>query len=136
MRGLFMAECYRLLEDGGLRLLEDGGIRLLEVCEISAPNGNRPREYQPTYHELRERRRIEEKFEEAELALKSTEIKIEQLEFRRLRDLADSAMQFELLGLIAQQQELSRLLHELQQQKLRALQDDDDFMMLLMSLPN
>jgi len=97
-----------------------------------APNGNR--EYRPTYHELRERREIERKFEEAQLNLKATEIKIEEVEFRRLRDLADQALQMELLGLIGQQQQLERLLEQLQQQKLRALNDDDDFIALLMCL--
>ncbi len=99
-----------------------------------APNGGR-REYQPTYHELRERHRLERQFEEAQLDLKSTEIKIEELEFKRLSDLADRTMQLELLQLLATQHELQQLLDSLQQQKLRALQDDDDFMMLLMAYP-
>jgi hypothetical protein len=98
------------------------------------PNGNGRREYQPTYHELRERREIERKFEEAQLDLKSTQIKIENLEFKRLSDLADRAMQMELLQLLATQHQLQQLIDQLQQQKLRALQDDDDFVMLLMQI--
>lgn len=100
-----------------------------------APNGNRRQEYQPTYYELQERREIERKFKEAQVELKSTQIKIEALEFKRLRDLADQAMQLELLQLLAQQDKLMRLIERLQQQKLRALQDDDDFIALLMYLP-
>lgn len=96
------------------------------------PNGNRWREYKPTYHEMRERRAIERKFQEAELDLKSTKIKIEELEFKRLQDLADQAMQLELLQLLAQKHQLTQFIEQLQQQKLRALQDDDDFVMLLM----
>lgn len=100
------------------------------------PNGNRPirQEYQPTYHELRNQREIERKFEEAQLSLKSTEIKIEQLEFKRLSDLADRAMQLELLQLLAQQHELVQLIEQLQQQRLRALADDEDVLAVLMAL--
>lgn len=98
------------------------------------PNGNRNREYQPTYHELKERREIERKLEEAELNIKANQIRIEELEFKRLRDLADQAMQLELLQLLAQQNELQMMLDALQQQKLRALNDDDEFVALLMCL--
>lgn len=99
------------------------------------PNGNRKREYQPTYYELQQRRAIEREFEKAELDLKSNQIKIEDLEFRRLRDLADESMQKELLLLIIQQNELQQLFNRLHQQKLKALSDDDEFLMLLMCLP-
>ena len=95
------------------------------------PNGGRPREYQPTYHELREQREIERKFEEAELNLKATQIKVEELEFKRLSDLADRAMQMELLQLLAQRHELEQLLYGVQQQKLRALNEDDELMLLI-----
>jgi len=105
------------------------------VPVVVAPNGNR-QEYQPTYHEMRERREIERKFEEAKLELKSTEIKIENLEFKRLQDLADQAMQLELLQLLALQNDLTLLIEQLQQQKLRALNDDDEVMFLMMCLPN
>jgi len=101
---------------------------------VIAPNGNRRQEYQPTYYELKERRDIERKFEEAELNLKANQIKVETLEFKRLSDLADNAMQLELLQLLAQQQELTQLIERLQQQRLRALQDDDDLIAILMCL--
>lgn len=100
-----------------------------------APNGGR-REYQPTYHELRERREIERKFEEAQLDLKSTQIKIVDLEFKRLQDLSDQSMQIELLQLLAQQHELTQLIEQLQQQKLRALNEDDEFVFLMTCLYN
>jgi hypothetical protein len=99
--------------------------------EVLAPNGNRRQEYQPTYHELKELRDIERKFEEARLDLKSNQIKIEELEFKRLQDLADKSMQLELLQLLAQQQELVQLIEQLQQQKLRAMNDDSDFIFLM-----
>lgn len=98
---------------------------------IISPNGNRRQEYQPTYYELQNQRAIERQFEEAELDLKANEIKIEELEFKRLRDLADQAMQLELLQLMAQQQELMLLIEELQQQKLRVMRDDDEFVLLM-----
>lgn len=98
------------------------------------PNGNRFREYKPTYHELKERRAIEQKFREAQLDLKSTQIKIEELEFKRLRDLEDRTMQIELLGLLTQQHQLTQLIEQLQQQKLRALSDDEEVLTLLMYL--
>ena len=44
-------------------------------------------------------------------------------------------MQLELLQLLAQQQELMQFINMLQQQKLRAQADDDDFLALLMYLP-
>lgn len=128
-----MAECFRLLEDGSFRLLESGGFRLLEICEDDnlAPNGNRKREYQPTYYELQQSREIERKLEETQLNLKAAEIKIETLEFKRLSDLADQAMQMELLQLLALQNQLQEQLEQLQQQRLRALQDDDDMVFLM-----
>lgn len=102
-----------------------------EPVEQLTPNGNKWREYQPTYHELRERREIERKFEEARLDLKSVQIKIDELEFKRLSDLADSSMQMELLQLLATQHQLQQLIDQLQQQKLRALQDDEEMMLLM-----
>jgi hypothetical protein len=103
---------------------------------VLAPNGNRNvrREYQPTYYELKNQRDIERKFQEAELSLKVVESKIEDMELMRLRDLADRAMQMELLALLSEQHELKMMLEQLQQQKLKALQDDDDFVALLMCL--
>jgi len=115
----------------GYQVARNGG----EPVQPLNPNGGR-REYQPTYHELREQRAIERRLEEAELNLKATQIKVEELEFKRLSDLADQAMQAELLFLLSQQQELEQILYGLQQQKLRALNEDDELLMLLMALPN
>lgn len=134
--------CFRLTEDGGYRILENGlDFRVVEICGVipitNDPNGNRQiYEYQPTYHELRERREIERKFEEAQLDLKAKQIRIEDLEFKRLHDLSDQAMQMELLQLLAQQYELQQLLEQLQQQKLRALNEDDEFVFLMTCLYN
>ena len=101
-----------------------------------APNGGARREYQPYYYELQNRRKIEKKVQEAELDLKATENKIETLEIKRTRDLADEAMQIELVGLLTQQNQLMQLINKLHQQKLRALNDDEEVMMLLMRLIN
>lgn len=97
------------------------------------PNGGARREYRPRYHELREQRAIERRFQEAQLDLKANQIKIEELEFKRLSDLADKSMQLELLQLLARQQQLNQMIEQLQRQKLKALQDDDDFVALLMA---
>lgn len=99
------------------------------------PNGNRPlKEYQPTYHELRNLRAIEREFEDAQISLRITDSKIESLEFKRLHDLADQAMQAELLGLLAQQNELMQLLEKLQKERLRVLRDDEEIVAILMCL--
>lgn len=103
---------------------------------VLAPNGNGRKEYQPTYYEMRERREIERKFEEARLDLKATQIQIEQLEFNRLRDLADAALQLELIALLARQNDLMLLIEQMQQQKLKALADDDELLTLLMYVVN
>ena len=87
--------------------------------------------YKPTKDSLY----IERMIEDVKLNLKSLQIKIDELEFKRLHDLADQAMQMELLQLLSQQQELMQLIEQLQQQKLRALSDDDDIIALLMCLP-
>ena len=118
-------------QGSGFQIGRFGGVP--PIVEIT-PNGNGRREYQPTYHELRNQREIERRFEEAQLSLKSTEIKIEQLEFKRLSDLADRAMQLELLQLVAQQHEWVQLIEQLQQQRLRALADDEDVLAVLMAL--
>jgi len=100
------------------------------------PNGNRPtrREYQPTYHELRNRRELEREVEATEISLRITDSKIESLEFKRLHDLADTAMQVELLGLLAQQNELMQLLEQLRQQRLGLLREDEELIAILMCL--
>jgi hypothetical protein len=98
------------------------------------PNGGASREYQPYYYELQNRRKIERKLEEAEIILKLLEKKIESVEIKRSRDLADESMQKELLALLKRQNELMQLIETLRQQKLRVLRDDEEFLTLLMYL--
>jgi hypothetical protein len=98
------------------------------------PNGGARREYQPYFYELQNLREIENKFKEAELDLRAATIKIEALELKRTRDLADEAMQAELLMLLAEQNRLMQLIETLRQQKLRVLRDDEEFLTLLMYL--
>jgi hypothetical protein len=104
------------------------------------PNGGgRHREYQPTYYELENHRRklkaYKDSERETELELKSVEYKIEDLEFRRLRDLADETMQLQLIALIKEQQILTMLLKELQMKKEQWRKEEDDILILLMSQP-
>lgn len=98
------------------------------------PNGGARREYQPYYYELQNRRKLERKLEEAEISLKILEKKIESVEIKRSRDLADESMQRELIALLTQQNELIRIINDLQQQKLMVMRDDDDFVAILMYL--
>ena len=97
-------------------------------------NGGAKRAYQPTSYELRARRELEDKLNNAELDVKAAQIKIENLEFKRLRDLADEAMQLELLMLLKEEQRLQKILDSIIQKKLAVLRDDDDFAVLLMCL--
>lgn len=98
------------------------------------PNGGARREYQPTAYELKNRRDIELKIQKAEVSLAALEKKIEKVEVKRFKDLANEAMQIELLGLLTQQNELMQLIDRLQQQRLRMFEDDNDFITLLMHL--
>ena len=98
------------------------------------PNGGARREYQPYHYELQNRRDIEKRFKEAELDLRAATIKIETLERKRTRNLADEKMQAELLMLLAEQNRLMQLIEVLRQQKLRVLKDDEEFLALLMYL--
>ena len=128
--------CNILLQTGGkiIKQAADGFLLLANcVADAIAPNGGARQEYQPTHYELRHRKDIERKFEEAKLDLKATQIKIDNLEFKRLHDLADQALQIELLQLLAQQHQLMQLINQLQQQKLRALNDDEEILMLLVA---
>ena len=127
-----MAFQSNAFQSSGFQIARFGGVP--PIVEL-APNGNGRREYQPTYYELKAQRDFERKIENAALDLKATEIKIEELELKRLRDLADRQMQTELLALLAMQNELQQRIQALEQQRLRLLQDDDDFVALLMSLP-
>lgn len=104
------------------------------------PNGGgRHREYQPTYYELENHRRKLEAYKdserETELELKSVEYKIEDLEFRRLRDLADESMQLELIALIKEQHILNQILRELQIKKEMWRREEDDIIVIMMSMP-
>jgi hypothetical protein len=132
---------YTIIADGGVYSYSGNNANFLYTGQQpDAVGGGNPRsykrEYQPTTYELIERRKIEREFEEAQLKLKTTENKIKTLEVKRARDLADEAMQVELLGLLTQQNELMQLIKELQQQKLRIINDDDEVMLLLMRLIN
>ena len=60
--------------------------------------------------------------------LRAVEYKIQDLEFRRLRNMADINMQQELVNLLQLQQELQR-------QELLAQQYESDFEVLMISLP-
>lgn len=98
---------------------------------ILTPNGGALREYQPTSYELRDQRKTEREFQKVKQSLKTLEKKIEKVEVKRSQDLANEAMQIELLALLTKQNELMQLLDRLQQQRLRVLEDDNDFVMLL-----
>ena len=118
----------------GVSSAVSGATGVLTALQSFAPNGGARREYQPYHYELQNRREIEKKFKEVELDLRAATIKIEALELKRTRDLADEAMQAELLMLIAEQNRLMQLIETLRQQKLRVLRDDEEFLTLLMYL--
>ena len=128
--------CRITLEDGsGFLLLEDGsGFLQLETCEDDqiAYSGNRYRDYQPTYYELQARRNIEKQIESTKIDIKATNLRIEDVELTRLRDLADERMQKELIALLMEDQRLQLLLVE-QQTRLAMLRDEDDALILLMA---
>ena len=104
------------------------------------PNGGRNREYQPYAYELQNNQAIadrqrEDKLE-AENEARAVQYKLDDLEFRRLRDLADESMQLELLALLQQQQDLQNLLVELELQRLIRQRNEDDLLVILMCLNN
>jgi len=104
------------------------------------PNGGRSREYQPYAYELQNNQAIadrqrEDKLE-AENEARAVQYKLDDLEFRRLRDLADESMQLELLALLQQQQDLQNLLVELELQRLIRQRNEDDLLVILMCLNN
>lgn len=114
--------------------------QIVTAISVITPNGGAVRhEYQPTYYELENHRKKLKAFKdserEAELELKSVEYKIEDLEFRRLRDLADKNMQLELIALIKEQHILNQLLQELQIRKQQWRREEDDILILMMSMP-
>ena len=103
-------------------------------------NGGRNREYQPYAYELQNNQAIadrqrEDKLE-AENEARAVQYKLDDLEFRRLRDLADESMQLELLALLQQQQDLQNLLVELELQRLIRQRNEDDLLVILMCLNN
>jgi hypothetical protein len=106
---------------------------------LNPPNGNRRREYQPYTYELQKSHAERLKFKEREdailLEIKAAELKVEVLEFRRLKRLADQKMQQELLKLLSEQQKLLLLLDNLRMQEQNRLRDEDDIFILLLSLP-
>ena len=63
---------------------------------------------------------------ESERSIRANQYRIEDLEFRRLRDLSNVLMQTELLALLTEQQA--------QLNKLTALRNEQDFLVLLMCL--
>lgn len=104
------------------------------------PNGNRQRrDYTPTYYEIENHRKkleeLRDSEREAEVQLKSLQYKIDDLELKRLRNLADEAMQMELIVLLREQFIINEVLKDLQAKKALWRQQDDDLIILLMSLP-
>jgi len=89
-------------------------------------------EYHPYHLELKRLRELEAKAKKAEIKLKTTETKIENLEAKRSVDLANQYMQRELFTLLKRQQELKQLIEDLEQEKLKVMRDDEDFLSLLM----
>jgi hypothetical protein len=130
---------YTIIADGGVYSYSGNNANFLYTGQQpDAVGGGNPkgykREYQPTYYELKKQRDIERKFQEAELSLKVVESKIEAVDIKRNRDLADEALQIELIALLSEQNELGQLIERLQQQRLMALRDDDEVLALLMHL--
>lgn len=101
------------------------------------PNGGARRDYVPAYYELENvRKKLQEfkdKEREAELELLSINYKLEELELKRLRDLADESLQLELISLLKQQQIYQQIYNELQIQRMRG--EDDEILMLLACMP-
>ena len=114
------------------------GIGIATIVALT-PNGGSPyRDYTPTHYEIENHKKkiaqFKESEREAELQLKSVQFKIEDLEFRRLRNLADESMQIELIALLKEQFIVNEILKELQIKKAAMMRDDDDILVLLMSM--
>lgn len=103
------------------------------------PNGGAIRYYTPSYYEIANHRKkleaIRDSEREAEIQLVQLQYKIEELELKRLRNLADEAMQMELILLLREQFIINEVLKELQARKELWRQQDDDLLILLMSIP-
>ena len=118
----------------GYQIVKSGAIDV-----IPAYNGNSIQEYQSSAHELaniaKETAKYAEKIQETKTEQRAVEYKLEDLEFRRLKDLADEQMQLELLMLLQEQQRLELLLLDLQHKELILRRNEDDFLVLMMSVP-
>ena len=105
----------------------------------AAFNGNSVEPYQSSAHELqrirREQSAFTRKIAEVKTEQRAVDYKLEALEFRRLRDLADENMQLELLLLLQRQGELQNLLVDYEQQRLLRIREEDDFLCVMMCLP-
>ena len=115
------------------------GAGIAVVTAALNPNGGSPyRDYTPSYYEVENHRRKIEAFRdserEAEVQLKSINYKLEELELRRLKDLADETMQLELIALLKEQFIINEILKELQIKKAAMMRDDDDMLIILMSM--
>lgn len=116
------------------------GTGIAVVTAALTPNGGSPyRDYTPSYYEVENHRKKIEAFKdserEAEIQLKAVQYKIEDLELRRLRNLADETLQLELIALVKEQFIINEILKELQIKKAAMMRDEDDMLILLMSLP-
>ena len=115
------------------------GFQAVVTLVQKAFSGNRYEPYQSSSHELQRIRKEQlaftRKIDEVKTEQRAVDYKLEDLEFRRLRDLADENMQLELLLLLQRQQELQNLLVEYEQQRLRRVIEEDDIIVLSMCLP-
>ena len=115
------------------------GAGIAVVTAALNPNGGSPyRDYTPSYYEVENHRRKIEAFRdserEAEVQLKSINYKLEELELRRLRNLADETMQLELIALLKEQFIINEILKELQIKKAAMMRDEDDMLIILLSM--
>lgn len=118
---------------------QSNGFQVVVAAIQRAFNGNSVEPYQSSSHELQRIRKEQlaftRKIDEVKTEQRAVDYKLEDLEFRRLRDLADENMQLELLLLLQRQQELQNLLAEYEQQRLRRIIEEDDIIVLSMCLP-
>jgi chromosome segregation ATPase len=103
------------------------------------PNGGAPEPYQSSSHQIqqfnKESAKYAEKIQQVKTEARAVEYKLDDLEFRRLKDLADEAMQLELLLLLQEQQNLQLLLVDLQEKESMMRMLDDEFLILIMAQP-
>lgn len=118
------------------------GFQGIVYLDNFAPNGNngRKQEYTPTSHELTRIERLN-KIEQLKLKsnvvtedLKAQEIRIEELELKRLREgLADKKLQAELLRLMAQRYEMALMQLELMRLIEEMLLEEEALLVILLS---